>query len=106
MNIHNRLTTVADCLTNTEEHPDYEANWLHLADRMFYERPCTDGSLHWSQAEQCFQPYDQEAEALDGYVVDNDGRFGWRDVAFALGCIGSLIAYVTGLSWLIERWRS
>lgn len=76
MNIHNRLTTVADCFTMAEEFPDYEAAWLTMAEEIYITRPCTDGHVFWQESGAYFCAYDQEAETLDGYVIDDAGLAG------------------------------
>jgi hypothetical protein len=97
MEIHNRLSTTADCLAYAERYPEEKAAWLRLADRMFCEKPCTDGSMHWSQAQQYFKPYDQDAEALDGYVLPRkDMRLSelpWRYIG------GGLLILLGWLLW-------
>jgi hypothetical protein len=91
-----KLSTAADCLRMAEMFPRFADHWLALADKAIETLPSSDGSIRWQDSDY-FHAFDQEAEALDGYVVDNQWQPG-RGLAAALAIS---IGFWTLLWWVV-----
>jgi hypothetical protein len=91
-----RLTTAADCLRLAEMFPRFAEHWIALADKAYETLPCSDGHVDWQDSDY-FRAYDQAADSLDGYVVDNR----WQPGRGLIAALAVSIGFWTLLWWVL-----